>query len=110
MLKGGFSAKTKNWWNRKGYFTGKEAKIIVNSARIHPIQVAWTSRNAGPVKNRTVSASLYNMFVQVSGMTGADIYQPDDAPRYFKAKQWDAMTPEQQHDYRANTTDKGNKA
>ncbi|GJC96782.1 major facilitator superfamily transporter [Colletotrichum higginsianum] len=26
-----------------------------------------------------------------------------------KAKKWDAMTPEQQHDYRANTTDKGNK-
>ncbi|GAB7325112.1 hypothetical protein MBLNU13_g09198t2 [Cladosporium sp. NU13] len=102
--------------------------------------IAWTSRNAGTVQNRTVSASLYNMWVQVSGMIGANIYQPSDKPRYFKAnkgllviciwmcliqypgtffyyrwrnstkaKQWDAMTPEQQHEYRQTTTDTGNK-
>ncbi|KAK1528238.1 major facilitator superfamily transporter [Colletotrichum paranaense] len=116
------------------------ATVLLSFPYTHPIQVAWTSRNAGSVQNRTVSASLYNMWVQVSGMIGANIYQPSDAPRYFKAnkgllviciwmcvvqypftyfyyrwrnnskaKKWDAMTPEQQHDYRANTTDKGNK-
>ena len=101
------------------------------------------------------------MWVQVSGMIGANIYQPSDKPRYFKAnkgllviciwmcvsilpcpppeqgfadadinsqliqypgtffyyrwrnntkaKKWDIMTPEQQHEYRQTTTDTGNK-
>ncbi|KAJ4128434.1 hypothetical protein NW765_012816 [Fusarium oxysporum] len=104
--------------------------VLLSFPYTHPIQVAWTSRNAG----------LYNMWVQVSGMIGANIYQPSDSPRYFKAntgllvicvwmclvqypgtffyyrwrnnqkaKKWDAMTPEEQHIYRTTTTDKGNK-
>ncbi|KAF5986602.1 major facilitator superfamily transporter [Fusarium coicis] len=110
--------------------------VLLSFPYTHPIQVAWTSRNAGSVQNRTVSASLYNMWVQVSGMIGANIYQLSDSPRYFKAntgllviclvqypgtffycrwrnnqkaKKWDAMTPEQQHHYRTTTTDRGNK-
>ncbi|KAI0850751.1 MFS general substrate transporter [Daldinia vernicosa] len=116
------------------------ATVLLSFPYTHPIQVAWTSRNAGSVQNRTVSAAIYNMWVQVSGMIGANIYQPSDSPRYFKAnkgllvicvwmcviqypgtyyyyrwrnnskaKKWDAMTPEEQDNYRKTTTDKGNK-
>ncbi|KAF3054793.1 hypothetical protein GL218_07437 [Daldinia childiae] len=116
------------------------ATVLLSFPYTHPIQVAWTSRNAGSVQNRTVSAAIYNMWVQVSGMIGANVYQPSDSPRYFKAnkgllviciwmciiqypgtyyyyrwrnnskaKKWDAMTPEEQDNYRTTTTDKGNK-
>ncbi|KAK0192088.1 allantoate permease [Armillaria mellea] len=48
----------------------------------HPIQVGWCSRNSGAVASRTVNASLYNMFVQASGIISAQIYRKDDAPNY----------------------------
>ncbi|KAG2111794.1 allantoate permease [Suillus cothurnatus] len=44
--------------------------------------VGWCSRNAGAVASRTVNASLYNMFVQASGIISAQIYVASDAPRY----------------------------
>lgn len=48
----------------------------------HPIQVGWCSRNAGAVASRTINASLYNMFVQASGIISAQVYVTSDAPRY----------------------------
>ncbi|KAF8493574.1 allantoate permease [Gautieria morchelliformis] len=47
-----------------------------------PHEMAWCSRNAGGVASRTVNASLYNMFLQASGVISANIYRADDAPRY----------------------------
>lgn len=42
--------------------------LIAGAPYVHPIQVAWASTNSYGVGTRTVSASLYNMFVQASGI------------------------------------------
>ncbi|GAA5886066.1 hypothetical protein JCM6882_004251 [Rhodosporidiobolus microsporus] len=60
------------------------ATLVLGFPYAHALQVAWCSRNAGSVRTRTVSASVYNMFVQVSSIIGSNLYQADDAPRYFR--------------------------
>ncbi|RXW20059.1 hypothetical protein EST38_g5807 [Candolleomyces aberdarensis] len=66
-----------NPWLFYGLATG-----LLSYPYTHPIQVAWCSRNAGGVASRTVNASLYNMFVQASGIIASNIYRKDDAPNY----------------------------
>ncbi|ODN83951.1 hypothetical protein L198_07650 [Cryptococcus wingfieldii CBS 7118] len=105
----------------------------------HPIMVSMNSMNAGSVRTRTVSSSLYNMFVQAASLIASNIYQPSDAPYYHNGnkiliglsvasialfvfaklwyvwrnkqrdKVWDTWTVAEKAEYLATTSDKGNK-
>lgn len=51
----------------------------------HPIQVGWCSRISNSTRTRTVSAAIYNMFVQVQSIVSSNIYRQDDIPDYSKS-------------------------
>ncbi|KAG5369014.1 putative transporter [Yarrowia sp. C11] len=113
--------------------------LILGQPQNHAILVSWTSRNSNTVSQRTMGQSLYNMFVQVGAIVGANIYRADDKPKYHRGNQqliilyfvlivilggtklfyylinkrrsekWNAMTKEEQQHYRDTNKDSGSK-
>ncbi|KAJ3034586.1 hypothetical protein HDV00_004858 [Rhizophlyctis rosea] len=106
---------------------------------MHAVVVAWTSRNAGSVRTRTVASALYNMACQGGGIIAANIYRDDDKPYYprgnriligiavlnfvlfglmriyyirrnaYKKAKWTAMSPKEQAEYLVANKNLGNK-
>ncbi|KAF6754358.1 major facilitator superfamily domain-containing protein [Ephemerocybe angulata] len=127
-----FNAQTSQWV----YFA--VVTLVTGFPYVHPIQVAWASRNSYSVKTRTVSASIYNMCVQAGAVIYANIYRKDDAPLYKRGnktliaiasmnivlyigthffykylnhrrdKVWNSWTQDEREKYVENTTDVGN--
>ncbi|KAI0800680.1 MFS general substrate transporter [Fomes fomentarius] len=112
--------------------------LIAGFPYVHPVQVAWASTNSYSVGTRTVSASIYNMFVQAGGIIGSNIYRDDDKPLYKRGNRvliaiclmnmvlylfsylfyrginkrreriWDSWTAKEQQEYLDTTKDEGN--
>ncbi|KAJ3177064.1 hypothetical protein HDU85_006431 [Gaertneriomyces sp. JEL0708] len=113
--------------------------LIIGHPYVHAIFVAWTSRNAGSVRTRTVASALYNMTVQGSNIIASNIYREDDKPNYKrgnkvllgiavlncfifvaakfyyvyrneqKDRKWRSMSKEEKLEYLDTTKDEGNK-
>lgn len=59
-----FNTQTSQW----AYYA--VVTLITGFPYVHPVQVAWASSNSSSVRTRTISASVYNMFVQAGAMIG----------------------------------------
>lgn len=105
----------------------------------HAAHAGWCSRLSNAVRTRTVSAALYNITIQLSGIASSNIYREDDKPYYrrgnsqliainvativaymlakgyyvarnrWKKQRWEAMSEIQKAEYLETTTDEGNK-
>ncbi|BGP40232.1 hypothetical protein JCM10449v2_004190 [Rhodotorula kratochvilovae] len=123
-----FVCSVENWWfiapyaalvalpdpiNPWSYFS--LATVLLGFPYAHAIQVSWA----------------YNIFVQVSAIIGANLYQANDKPRYYKAnkailaiiapgtffyyrarnawkaKRWNAMSTKEKAQYLKTTKDEG---
>ncbi|OCH95684.1 MFS general substrate transporter [Obba rivulosa] len=126
-----FSKSTSQWV----YFV--VVTLITGYPYVHPVQVAWASTNSNSVGARTVSASVYNMFVQAGSIISSYVYRADDAPLYKRGNRvligitvmnialyiftyffyrglnkrrdriWKSWTPEEQQKYLDTTKDQG---
>ncbi|EGV65738.1 hypothetical protein PSN45_003475 [Yamadazyma tenuis] len=113
--------------------------ILAGQPYIHAICVSWASRNANSIRTRSIAAAIYNMFVQLGSIYSNNIYKADDYPLYkngnrtlfiitlvlvplfllvrqyyiarnnYKSKKWNAMTPDEQHEYIQKNAHLGNK-
>ncbi|KAH8753549.1 major facilitator superfamily domain-containing protein [Diaporthe sp. PMI_573] len=125
---------TSSAWARYSILT-----VLLSFPSAHAMQVAWCSRNSNTVRARTVSAALYNMFVQVSGIVYSNVYRSSDRPFYRNAnraligvcvmniflylftkayyiwrnkvrdREWNALSKEEQIQYLSTTKDSGSK-
>ncbi|CEI65486.1 putative transporter [Fusarium venenatum] len=119
-------------WVRYALITG-----LLSYPYCHAILVGWNAKNSNSVRTRAISAALYNMTVQSGNIAASNIFREDDQPLYRRGnrvilgitcvnivlfylakwfyiwrnqvrdRRWNALTKEQQQDYRLNTKDEG---
>ncbi|OBT56275.1 hypothetical protein VE04_02501 [Pseudogymnoascus sp. 24MN13] len=113
--------------------------VLLSYPYCHAIVGGWVSSNSNDVGARSISASLYNMSVQLGGICATFVYREDDKPYYrrgnrtliginvlgiglflfakayyvwknkIRDKKWNAMTKEEQNNYIANSKDRGSR-
>lgn len=75
------------WWPGSGVEPWPSwvlATLLLGGPYIHAICVAWVSRNSNSIRTRSVSAAVYNIFVQLGNIVARNIYRVDDLPLYHR--------------------------
>ncbi|KAL6362724.1 hypothetical protein LRP88_04028 [Fusarium phalaenopsidis] len=115
------------------------AFLIIGQPSVHAAQVGWCSRLSNSVRTRAISAALYNITIQLSGIASSNIYREDDKPLYHrgnknlvaitvgtifayafakgyytyrnksKRSKWNSLSTQEKANYLNNTNDQGNK-
>lgn len=130
------------WWSNMNvdvWGTWILYTLVIGQPYIHAICVSWLSRNSNSIRSRSISAAIYNMFVQLGNIAANNIYRKDDAPIYRRGNRnlfiltlsliplflltkyyymwrnkskeaiWSKMTEEQRQQYLESNKDAGNK-
>ncbi|KAJ1038227.1 hypothetical protein NDA10_003323 [Ustilago hordei] len=128
------SMEDKYNWIRYGLITA-----LTSVPYCHAFLIGWVSQNSQSVRNRAVSLCLYNMSVQVGSVLATRIYTAGEKPYYAKGnlalislaclsivlcwlaklyyigrnkqkkQAWDALSSDEQLQYKLNTKDEGSK-
>lgn len=130
------------------YWSGSQVKVwptyviltlLLGHPPVWPLTISWCSANSNSVRTRAVSAAVVNIFSQAGAIVSANIYRPDDKPKYkrgnvdligiaiggiaacllarqyyifrnkYKERKWNSFTDEEKERYIRETTDEGSK-
>lgn len=58
--------------------------VLLGTPSVHAAQAGWCSRLSNSVRTRAISAAMYNITIQLSGIASSNIYREDDKANHYR--------------------------